>query len=69
MACVIPNAEAFCFRGSSRLGQGNALEALDDCYRALSLLSLEVCVGWRVFGSAFEFYIGLCIDIKRVYEG
>ena len=41
-ACVVPNAEAFCHRGSSRLGQGKALEALDDCYRALSLLSLEV---------------------------
>lgn len=39
---VIPNAEAFCLRGSSRLGQGKALEALDDCYRALSLVSLEV---------------------------
>lgn len=55
MACVIPNAEAFCFRASSRLGQGNALEALDDCYRALSLLSLEV------LGFVFEFYIGICI--------
>ncbi|CAM9305096.1 unnamed protein product, partial [Scytosiphon promiscuus] len=39
--CVVPNAEAFCRRGLSRLGQGKALEALDDCYRALSLLSLE----------------------------
>lgn len=39
---VVPNAEAFCMRGSSRLGQGKALEALDDCYRALSLVSVEV---------------------------
>ncbi|CAN0066127.1 unnamed protein product, partial [Ectocarpus fasciculatus] len=39
--CVVPNAEAFCRRGSCRLGEGKALEALDDCYRALSLLSLE----------------------------
>lgn len=41
---VLPNAEAFCLRGSSRLRQGKALEALDDCYRALSLVSLEVGV-------------------------
>ncbi|CAM9776830.1 unnamed protein product [Ectocarpus sp. 12 AP-2014] len=40
--CVVPSAEAFCRRGSCRLGEGKALEALDDCYRALSLLSLEV---------------------------
>lgn len=39
---VLPNAEAFCLRGSTRLGQGKALEALDDCYRALSLVSVEV---------------------------
>ncbi|CBJ26846.1 Heat shock protein 40 like protein [Ectocarpus siliculosus] len=39
--CVVPSAEAFCRRGSCRLGEGKALEALDDCYRALSLLSLE----------------------------
>ncbi|CAM9475704.1 unnamed protein product, partial [Hapterophycus canaliculatus] len=39
--CVVPNAEAFCRRGLSRLGQGKALEALDDCFQALQLLSVE----------------------------
>lgn len=49
---VLPNAEAFCLRGSSRLGQGKALEALDDCYRALQTLSLEVGTTIAVNGGA-----------------
>eukprot|EP00903_Cladosiphon_okamuranus_P018795 g17290.t1 len=74
---VVPNAEAFCRRASSRLGQGKALEALDDCYRALQILSLEgaevgertaVTAAGPVAADAFASVRGMALLVRgRVY--